>query len=92
MTKEEHTDLKASFDSTDLEALTKRVKRALDIRDRKYGFPPKMYKKCFVGNEAVIKLVDEDISGDEEDAVRIGNMMLNAGAGCLVSAAGAKGR
>ncbi|MBW2573159.1 MAG: FAD-containing oxidoreductase [Deltaproteobacteria bacterium] len=79
MTKEEHKDVKASFDSTDLEELVTRVKRVLDVRDRKHGFPPKTYMKCFVGNEAVKKLLDEDIAGDEEDAVRIGNMMLNAG-------------
>jgi len=73
MTKEDQKDVEASFDSTDLEELATRVKRVLDIRDRKYGFPPKTYMKCFVGNEAVKKLVDEDIAGDEEDAVRIGN-------------------
>ena len=79
MAKEEHKDVEASFDTTDLEELATRVKRVLDIRDRKYGFPPKTYMKCFVGNEAVKKLVAEEIAGDEEDAVRIGNMMLNAG-------------
>jgi pyruvate/2-oxoglutarate dehydrogenase complex dihydrolipoamide dehydrogenase (E3) component len=79
MTKEDHKDVEASFDNTDLEELAIRVKRVLDIRDRKYGFPPKTYTMCFVGSEAVKKLVEEDIAGDEEDAVRIGNMMLNAG-------------
>jgi hypothetical protein len=79
MTKEEHMDVEASFDNTDLEALTERVKRILDIRDRKYGFPSKTYAKCFVGSEAVAQLVAEGIASDEEDAVHIGNMMLNAG-------------
>jgi pyruvate/2-oxoglutarate dehydrogenase complex dihydrolipoamide dehydrogenase (E3) component len=79
MTKQEQKYIEASFDSSDLEELATRMKRAFDIRDRKYGFPPKTYKKCFVGNEAVQKMVDEEIAGDEEDAVRIGNMMLNAG-------------
>ena len=79
MVKQEHMDIEASFDSTDLEALATHVKRVLDIRDRKYGLPQKTYKNCFVGNEAVKKLVEEDIAGDEEDAVRIGNMLLNAG-------------
>ena len=79
MTKEEQTDFEASFDSTDLEELTARVKRILDIRDRKYGFPSKTYPKCFVGSEAVVQLVEEGIAGDEEDAVQIGNMLLNAG-------------
>jgi pyruvate/2-oxoglutarate dehydrogenase complex dihydrolipoamide dehydrogenase (E3) component len=79
MSREEHTDVEASFDNTDLEALAERVKRVLDIRDRKYGFPSKTYPQCFVGSEAVAKLIEEGIAGDEEDAVRIGNMMLNAG-------------
>jgi hypothetical protein len=79
MTKEEHTDVAASFDDTDLEELTARFKRVLDIQDRKYGFPSKTYPKCFVGSEAVGQLVKEGIAVDEDDAVRIGNMMLNAG-------------
>jgi len=79
MTKAEHMDVEASFDNTDLEALAARVKHVLDIRDRKYGFPSKTYLKCFVGREAVSQLIEEGIAADEEDAVRIGNMMLNAG-------------
>jgi pyruvate/2-oxoglutarate dehydrogenase complex dihydrolipoamide dehydrogenase (E3) component len=79
MTNEENMDVEASFDSTDLEELATRVKGVFDIRDRKYGFPSKTYKACFVGNEAVKKLVNEDIAKDQKDAVRIGNMMLNAG-------------
>jgi len=79
MTTENHMDAEASFDNTDLEELSERVKRVLDIGDRKYGIPPKTYPKCFVGSEAVEKLVDEGIASHEEDAVRIGNMMLNAG-------------
>ncbi len=62
MTKEEHMDVEASFDNTDLEELTARVKRVLDIRDRKYGFPSKTYPKCFVGSEAVAQLVEEGIA------------------------------
>jgi pyruvate/2-oxoglutarate dehydrogenase complex dihydrolipoamide dehydrogenase (E3) component len=79
MAKEEIKDAEASFDSGELEVLTERVKRILDIRDRKYGIPPKTYSNCFVGSEAVAKMVSEGIAGDEEDAVRIGNMMLAAG-------------
>jgi hypothetical protein len=39
MTNEDHADAAASFDDTDLEELTARLKGVLDIRDRKYGFP-----------------------------------------------------
>ena len=79
MAHEVHTDVEASFDRSALDELATRVKRVLDIQDRRYGFPPRTYAKCFVGNEAVKKLVDENIASDEEDAVRIGNMMLHAG-------------
>jgi hypothetical protein len=61
MTKEEHMDVEASFDDTDLEELTTRLKRFLDIQDRKYGFPSKTYPKCFVGSEAVTQLVKEGL-------------------------------
>jgi hypothetical protein len=79
MTTDNLKDAEASFDSGELEELTARVRSVLDIRDRKYGIPPKTYPKCFVGSEAVEKLVREGIAGDTADAVRIGNMMLNAG-------------
>ena len=79
MTNEASKDTQATFDADNLEALTASVKRVLDIRDRKYGLPPKTYRKCFVGSEAVHTMVAEGIAGDDEDAVRIGNMMLNAG-------------
>jgi pyruvate/2-oxoglutarate dehydrogenase complex dihydrolipoamide dehydrogenase (E3) component len=79
MTNENQNDNQASFDNTDIEELTARVKRVLDIRDRKYGFPSKTYPKCFVGSEAVAQIVQEGIAGDEDDAVRIGNMLLNEG-------------
>jgi pyruvate/2-oxoglutarate dehydrogenase complex dihydrolipoamide dehydrogenase (E3) component len=77
-TKAENLDVEASFDSTDLEALTARVKQVLDIRDRKYGFPSKTYPQCFVGREAVVQLVEEGIANDEEDAVHIGKTLTFA--------------
>ena len=79
MTNEKHNDKEASFDETGLEELTNHVKGILDIQDRTYGIPPKKYAMCFVGSEAVETLVREGIANDETDALRIGNMMLNAG-------------
>ena len=79
MTNEKQNDKEASFDNTNLEELTVRLKQVLDIRNRQYGLPAKTYPKCFVGSEAVTQLIKEGIAIDEEDAVRIGNMMLNAG-------------
>ena len=79
MTNEKQNDKEASFDGTGLEELTNQVKGFLDIQDRTYGIPPKKYAMCFVGSEAVETLVREGIANDEADALRIGNMMLNAG-------------
>ncbi|MGD8241963.1 MAG: FAD-dependent oxidoreductase, partial [Desulfobacterales bacterium] len=79
MTTEIHDEIKASFDGESLEDLTGRIKQLFDVQDRTYGFPSKSYPKCFVGNEAVAQLVDAGIALDAEDAVRIGNMLLDAG-------------
>ncbi|WP_372680957.1 FAD-containing oxidoreductase, partial [Desulfosarcina sp.] len=79
MADEKNNGKEASFDSQDLEGLTQHVKGILDIRDRTYGLPPKTYAMCFVGSEAVDALLREEIANDEADALRIGNMMLNAG-------------
>ena len=79
MTDEKDNGKEASFDRQDLEGLTKHVKGLLDIRDRTYGIPSKTYAMCFVGSEAVDALLREEIANDEADALRIGNMMLNAG-------------
>ena len=79
MTTNHHDDgVKASFDDEDLKDLTRRIKQIVDIQDRTYGFPSKRYQKCFVGSEAVAQMIKEGIALDAEDAVRIGNMMLNA--------------
>lgn len=79
MTTENQIDTEASFEDTDLAKLSKRIKQVIEIRDRKYGLPPKTYARCFVGSEAVAKLISEGIAADEADAVRIGNLLLNAG-------------
>lgn len=79
MANETQVDVEVALDRSSLDELAARVRAALDIQDRRYGFPPRTYAKCFVGNEAVQRLVDEQIASDEADAVRLGNMMLNAG-------------
>ena len=79
MTKKEISGNEASFESADLAELEIRVKGFLDIQDRKYGFPAKLYEKCFVGSEAVRQFVEHNIAADYEDATRMGNIMLGAG-------------
>jgi pyruvate/2-oxoglutarate dehydrogenase complex dihydrolipoamide dehydrogenase (E3) component len=69
----------ADLAGDDLDQLVAQVRKAFDIKDRRYGFPPKTYKKCFVGSEAVQKMIDVGIANDAEDAERIGNVLLRAG-------------
>jgi pyruvate/2-oxoglutarate dehydrogenase complex dihydrolipoamide dehydrogenase (E3) component len=71
----EHVSLKSS----DLGELSNVFRAIVDTRDRKYGFPPKNYPNCFIGTEAVVKLIEEGLAADEDDAVRIGNIMLQGG-------------
>ncbi len=63
----------------DLADLVEAFKSKVDISDRKYGFPSKLYENCFVGTEAVHVLLEEGMATDLEDAVRIGNIMLESG-------------
>ena len=79
MLERETIESEATFDKGDIEELADRMKCLFDIRDRKYGFPSKTYERCFVGNEAVDKLIEEGIASSEEDAVLIGNIVLRAG-------------
>ncbi len=79
MATQNHDETAASLHGDDLEDLTRRMKQLVDIQDRAYGFPSKTYPKCFVGSEAVAQLVNDGIARDTDDAVRIGNMMLDAG-------------
>jgi pyruvate/2-oxoglutarate dehydrogenase complex dihydrolipoamide dehydrogenase (E3) component len=63
----------------DLENITRAFREIVDIQDRKYGFPKKIYTACFVGEEAVRQLIAAGFAADENDAVRLGNLMLQSG-------------
>ncbi len=78
MTRESPGD-QADLAPADLEELTAFAWRAFDVRDRTHGFPPKRYPKCFVGREAVQRIIEAGIAEDAQDAVRIGNLLLEAG-------------
>jgi pyruvate/2-oxoglutarate dehydrogenase complex dihydrolipoamide dehydrogenase (E3) component len=72
-------EIEVALDRSSLDALAEQVRAVLDIRDRRYGFPPRTYADCFVGQEAVQRLVEAQMASDAADAVRLGNMLLNAG-------------
>ncbi len=69
----------ANLAGADLDALIRIVKREFDVRDRTYGFPAKRYERCFVGSEAVERMIAANVAGDSNDAERIGNLLLQAG-------------
>ena len=73
------TEILASLEAGELSELEGQIKELFDVRDRKYGIPPKNYPKCFVGREAVSKLIEANIASDVADAVRIGNLLLAGG-------------
>jgi pyruvate/2-oxoglutarate dehydrogenase complex dihydrolipoamide dehydrogenase (E3) component len=62
-----------------LAELTDRVSQLFDVRDRRYGFPARTYERCFIGSEAVAAMVAHGLATDAMDAVRIGNLLLQAG-------------
>ena len=73
--EDELVDLKSS----ELEEVRKSFQSLVDVRDRQYGFPAKTYERCFVGIEAVTQMIEKGLAADEDDAVRLGNVMLHAG-------------
>lgn len=79
MVEEFKNEEQAILKSSDLEELAEAFKRIVELRDRKYGFPSKLYHDCFVGNEAVQAMMEQGMATDEGDAVRIGNVMLESG-------------
>jgi len=70
---------RSRFGEPVLEELAARLRRHLNIKTRSYGVPRKRYRECFVGSEAVHALIEADIAADEDEAVRIGNLLLDAG-------------
>lgn len=79
MSPKEHNSKKVSLKTDDFEELKNSLREIVDLRQRKYGFPPKSYDNCFVGSEAVAKMIEAGLAADEEDAIQLGNIMLQAG-------------
>jgi len=64
--------------SQDLVALAQRMSREVEVRDRQWRL--KKYRACFVGREAVRWLTrTADVAPSEDDAVALGNAMLQLG-------------
>lgn len=79
MSQKKDNNEQVSLNSKELDEIGNGFRAIVDIADRKYGFPAKTYTDCFVGEEAVQKLVDTRMAADEQDAVRLGNLMLQGG-------------
>lgn len=72
-------DDQISLQGSDLNELRGSLRAIVDLRDRQYGFPAKTYASCFVGSEAVAQMIAKGLAADEDDAVRLGNVLLQAG-------------
>jgi pyruvate/2-oxoglutarate dehydrogenase complex dihydrolipoamide dehydrogenase (E3) component len=79
MSKKNSDDEQVSLESTDLKELRSSLRVIVDLRDRQYGFPPKTFESCFIGSEAVAQMIKNGLAADDDDAVRLGNVMLHAG-------------
>ncbi len=79
MSDAENSDVADDFEAGDCRELAQRLRAVVDVQDRKYGFPTKTYEQCFVGREAVLKMVENQLAADEAEAVEIGNRLLKAG-------------
>jgi pyruvate/2-oxoglutarate dehydrogenase complex dihydrolipoamide dehydrogenase (E3) component len=79
MSKKNSDNEQVSLKSADIKELRRSLRTIVDIRDRQYGFPAKTYGSCFVGSEAVAQMIKKGLAADEDDAVRLGNVMLQAG-------------
>lgn len=64
-------------DSIDLETLAGALRANVAIKDRRYRL--RTYPQCFVGSEAVRWLVDSGIAADVDQAVALGNALLDEG-------------
>jgi pyruvate/2-oxoglutarate dehydrogenase complex dihydrolipoamide dehydrogenase (E3) component len=72
-------DQQVSINGADLKELRSSLRAIVELCDRQYGFPAKTYVSCFVGSEAVAQMIAKGLAADEDDAVRLGNVMLRAG-------------
>lgn len=61
----------------ELAALVASYEKILEVKDRKYNF--KVYENCFVGNEAVTVLVNENLAENRREATAKMEQLLQAG-------------
>ena len=59
-----------------LKAQAKQLEMHLDIKNRKYHL--KTYKKCFIGKEAILPIINLGFATSESSAVEFGNKLLKA--------------
>ncbi|MDF1811887.1 MAG: FAD-containing oxidoreductase [Verrucomicrobiales bacterium] len=76
---DENTNLGDAFAEGELETIIANLREKFTIKDRTHGFPRKNYPKSFVGREAVSVIVSEGLANSREDAVQLGDMLLNEG-------------
>ncbi len=77
--KEKGLSENVSLGNEELESLATEFRSIFDIQHRKYGFPARTYRNCFVGEEAVARLLETGMAIDEGDALRLGNLLMAHG-------------
>lgn len=65
------------YNMEDLEGIVKLLEQGLDVKDRRYHL--KLYKSCFIGTDAVEFMISNGITANEDDAVLIGRLLVEAG-------------
>lgn len=61
----------------DVDSLAQLLRDKVEIADRSYRF--RTYKNCFLGRDAVKVLVEEKVAENEEEALLLGNLLLENG-------------
>ena len=61
----------------DMDSLAGMLRERVKICDRQYRF--RTYKSCFLGSDAVKALIDSQVAEDEEQALLIGNVLVENG-------------
>ena len=73
--KESNDDGIDLIESQSLEIKAEKLESALDIKDRKYRF--KTYKSCFIGSDAVKKIIELGFALNVDGAVYFGNQLIH---------------
>ncbi|KAA8499526.1 Phosphatidylinositol 3,4,5-trisphosphate-dependent Rac exchanger 1 protein [Porphyridium purpureum] len=70
-------EMEKIFKQIDLFQVATRMRASVEVKSRLYG--AKRYPDCFIGHEAAQWMVDCGLCSDAQEAVYLGNLLVNAG-------------